>query len=205
VLISVLAFSHRFVMVASVEWAIQAFDTLGSEDALTPAHHLQLSFRYEIEQWVLVAVSGLMDRQIGRKLLRLISADDIEQMGVRTFTLIVKGVETIQAARTSVAINPPPTHHCPQCRFREDDEHCNRAWRDFWLTTVPFIVLAPDHPEPLLTLVPFLKTAKIGNFHDTCKTLTLSQFEQTEVLKIETTVKEHVASAIWDLYRQDLK
>jgi hypothetical protein len=192
-------------MVASVEWAIQAFDTLGPEDALTPAQRLQLSFRYDIEQWVLVAVSGLMDRQVGRKLLRLISADDIEQMGVRTYTLIVKGVETIQAARTSVAINPPPTQHCPQCRFREDEQHCNRAWRDFWLTTVPFIVLAPDNPKPLLTLIPFLKAANIRNFHDTCKTLTLSQFEMTEVLKIETTVKERVASAIWDLYRQDLK
>ncbi len=192
-------------MDAGVEWAIQAFDSLDPDDALTPAHRLQLSFRYDLQQWVLPAVSGLMDGQVARKLLRLISNDDVEQMGLRTYILVVKGIETIQAARTSVAIRPPQTHHCPQCRFRDDEQKCNRAWRDFWLTTVSLIVLAPDHPEPLQSLITFLKNADIANFHDTCKTLTLSHFEETEVLKIETTVKERVASAIWDLYQQGLR
>ncbi len=190
------------MMDAGVEWAIQAFDSLNPEDALTPAHRLQLSFRYDLRQWILPAVSSLMDRQVARKQLRLISNDDIEQMGLQTYVLVVKGIETIQAARTSVAINPPPIHHCPQCHFRNEEQNCIRAWRDFWLTTVPLTILVPDHPKPLQSLVAILRNANIQNFHDTCKTLTLSQFEQTEVLKVESTVKDRVASAIWDLYQQ---
>ena len=190
------------MMDAGVEWAITAFDSLDLEDALTPAHRLQLSFRYDLRQWILPAVSGFMDRQIARKQLRLISSDDVEQMGLRTYMLIVKGIETIQAARTSVAIIPPCVHHCPECRVRDEESSCNRAWRDFWVVTIPLVILAPDNPRTLHSLVPFLTDAKIRNFRDTCKTLTISHFEQTDILSIETSVKDRIASAIWDLYQQ---
>ena len=70
---------------------------------------------------------------------------------------------------------------------------------------VTLIILAPDCPKPLLSLITFLKDADIKNVHDTCKTSMLSHFEQTEVLNIETTVKDRVASEIWDLYQQHLK
>jgi hypothetical protein len=85
------------MMDAGVNWAIQAFDSLDPENALTPAHRLQLSFQYDIQQWVVAAVSELMDpgRQVGRKLVRLISDDDMEQ--------IVK-VETTMKDRAASAI-----------------------------------------------------------------------------------------------------
>jgi hypothetical protein len=202
VLLSVLAITHRFMMDAGVEWAIRALDSLDMEDSLTPAHRLQLSFRYEIKQWILPAVSGLVDRQAGRKLLRLISNDDVEQMGVRTYTLIVRGVEAIQAARTSVAITPSAIDHCAQCQINHEDRACTRAWHDFWVATIPLIVLAPDHPKPLHSLVDFLKKTDIRNVRNACKILTLSQFERTDILKIETTVKDRVAAAIWDLHQK---
>jgi len=204
VLLSVLAISHRFMLDAGVEWAIQALDSLDMEDSLTPSHRLQLSFRYDIEQWILPAVSCLVDWQAARKLLRLISNDDIEQMGVRTYALIVRGVEAIQAARTSVAITPPSIDHCPQCQIHHEDRTCTRAWHDFWFTTIPLIILAPDHPKPLHSLVDFLRKTDIRNVRNTCKMLTLSQFEQTDILKIETTVKDRVATAIWDLHQKGL-
>src|SRR5258708_21405667 len=110
-----------------------------------------------------------MDRQVARKLICLISSNDIEQIGLQTYTLNVKEIKTMQAAQASVAIIPPPTHHCPQCHFRVEKETCNQTWRDFWLTTVPLIVLVPDHPKPLESLIPFSKKVNIKNFHDTCK------------------------------------
>jgi hypothetical protein len=202
-LLSVLAMSHRFMMDAGVSWAIQAFDCLDSEDALTPAHRLQLSFRYDLKQWILPAISAIMDQQVARRQLRLISSDDVEQMGVKTYILIVKGVEAIQAARVSVAINPPSAHHCPDC---QEEYNCSRTWQEFWVSTVPLVVLAPDiRKPPLQSLVTFLRKANIKNYRDACKSLTLSHFEQTEVLKVESTVKDRVASAIWDLYSQGLR
>jgi len=144
-----------------------------------------------------------MDRQVARKQLCLISNDDVEQMGLQTYILVVKGVETIQAARTSVAINPPPTHHDPQCSLQEE-HYCTRAWQDFWITTILLILLAPDQSKPLQSLIDFLRKADIRNLRDSCKMLTLSHFKQTDVLKIETTVKERVSTAIWDLHQKGL-
>ena len=153
---------------------------------------------------VVAAVSDLMDpgRQVARKLVRLISDDDIEQMGVRTYTLIIKGIEAIQAARASIAINPPPIQHCPEC---DEEQNCNRAWQNFWFSTIPRIVMAPDHPRSLQSIITLLGDVNIKNFRAKCKTLTLSDFEQTEIVKVETTMKHRAASAIWDLYKQDLK
>ena len=187
---------------AGVKWAIEALDTLDSEDTLTPVHRLELSFRYKIKDWILSAVSGLVDRQEGRKLLRLISNDDVKQMGTCSFILIVKGIEAIQAARTSVAINPPGTHHCPQCRLHQQEQICTRVWQDFWYTTIPHAILAPNQPLSLLSLVAFLQKAKINNLRDTCKSLTLFHFEKTDVLKVETSVKDRLASAIWELHQE---
>jgi len=187
---------------SGIDWAIKALDSLDTEDALTPIERLRLSFRYKIQQWILPAVSGLMDRQVGRKQLHLISAEEIFEMGICTYSLIAKGMETIQATRMSVAINPPAARHCPQCRLHHEEEICAWAWKDFWLAVVPRVLLAADQPKPLQSLVAFLKEAKINNFWKTCKMLTLFNFEQMEVLKVEINVKDHVASSVWNFYEQ---
>ena len=200
-LLSILAISHRFMMDSGVDWAIQ---TLDSDMMLTPANRLQLAFRYKIQKWILPAVSSLIDRQESRKRLRLITNNDIEQMGWRTYIIISKGVETVQAARTAVASTPPTVHHSPQCRLHHQESDCTQAWENFWRSKVLQALLAADSLMPLVSLPPFLQRTSIKNFHDTCKTLTLFHFNSTEVLKVETSVKEQVSLKVWELYQGGL-
>jgi hypothetical protein len=192
------------MMESGADWAIQALDCLELDKALTPANRLQLAYRYNIQQWILPAVSSLIDRQESRKRLRLITNGDIDQMGWRTYIIISKAVETVQAARTAVAITPPTVHHSPQCRLRQKEQDCNRAWAHFWHTTILRILLAAENPMSLACLPTFLQQENIKDFQDTCKTLTLFHFNSTEVLKVEVLVKEQVSSKIWELYQNGL-
>lgn len=203
-LLSILAISHRFMMDSGVDWAIQALDCLDSDAALSPTHRLQLAFRYKIQQWILPAVSSLIDRQVSRKQLRLFTNDDIDQMGIRTYIVISKGIEAVQSARTSVAITTPIVHHSPQCRLHQKDQDCTQAWVSFWLTTIPRTLLAADNPMPLQSLSSFLQQTSVKNVHDTCKTLTVFHFRSTEVVKVETMVKEQVSSKVWGYYEEGL-
>jgi len=201
VLLSILGLSHRFMMDSGVNWAIQAFDNLDSDNALTPASRLRLAFQYEIQQWILPAISTLIDQQNSRKQLRLIMNESIDQMGWRTYIIISKAIETIQAARSAVAITPPTVHHAPSCR---KEQECNRVWIYFWLTTVLRRLFAADNPMSLASLPSFLQLESIRDFGEACKTLTLLHFNDTEVLKIESSVKEQASSRVWDLYQEGL-
>jgi hypothetical protein len=129
------------MMEAGVNWAIQALDCMDSDKALTPAYRLQLAFRYRIQQWILPAISALIDRQESKKRLRLMTNDDIDQMGWRTYIVISKGIEAVQAARTSVAITPPKVYHSPQCRLREKEHNCTQVWEDFWRSTISLLTI----------------------------------------------------------------
>jgi hypothetical protein len=202
-LLSILAISHRFMMDSGVEWSIHALDSLNPEEALTPSHRLQLAFRYKIENWVIRAVDDIFDRQVGRKQLRIITTEDIEQMGMRTFVLIAKGIETVQASRISVVVNAPLPSHSPHCSLIQQKERdCAHAWRDFWRTVVPQMLLAADQPTPLQDLATFLCRTEVKNVENTCKLQILMQFEKAGVLTIKLNVRKHVASSIWDLFQQ---
>jgi hypothetical protein len=202
-LLSILAISHRFMIDAGVEFSINGLDSLDSEEALKPAHRLQLGCRYKVEKWIFRAVDDIFDRQVGRKQLRLIRNDDIDQMGVRAFVLIAKGIETVQASRTSVALNVPTVYHSPQCRLSQQREQdCNHAWREFWRAIVPQILLAAQQPTPLQELAGFLRRTEIKHVDNACKVLTLFHFEKASVLTVELDARKHVASSIWDLYQQ---
>jgi hypothetical protein len=202
-LLSILAISHRFMMDSGVEWSIRGLDSLDPEEAITPSHRLQLAFRYKIEKWVFRAVNDIFDRQAGRKQLRSITNEDIENMGVRTFVLIAKDIETVQASRISVVVNAPIAYHSPHCSLNQQRERdCAHAWRDYWRTIVPQMLLAADQPTPLQDLAAFLRHTEIRHVENACKLQILSQFEQAGVLTIEPTVRKHVASSIWDLYQQ---
>ncbi len=191
-------------MEPSVDWAIQALDCLDSDQALTPANRLQLACRYKIERWILPAVSRLIDRQESRKRLRLITNDDIDQIGWRTYVIISKAVETVQAARTAVAITPPTVYHSPPCRLHQKEQDCNRAWAHFWHTTVLRVLLAADNPMSLACIPTFLQQENIKDFQESCKALTLFHFKSTDVLKVEASVKEQVSTKVWELYQMGL-
>ena len=183
---------------AGVEWAIQAFDSLGPEEALTPAQRFELCFRYDIKKWIMPAVSGLVDRQFHWKLLRLISNDEIDQMGIRIYNTIVRGIENIYAARTKFAINCPPSYHdsekCP------DTASCDLAWRTFWFMKVAPSVLANNGPISLGSIIPTLEKEKIENFHEACQKLTLVYFASSDEHNIVTAVKNKVVSEIMKLF-----
>ena len=191
------------MMDPGVNWAVGALDCLDSDIALEPAHRLQLAFRYKIQQWILPGVSSLIDRQISRKRLRLITNDDIDRMGFRTYVIISKGIEAVHAAQTSVAITPPTIYHSPQCRLHKEQD-CTQAWQTFWDSCIPRALLAADNPMPLQSLSTFLEQKYIDNVHVACKILTIFHFKSTEVLKVETMVKEQVASKVWELYEAGL-
>ncbi len=56
----------------------------------------------------------------------------------------------------------------------------------------------------LQSLSTFLEQKYIDNVHVACKILTIFHFKSTEVLKVETMVKEQVASKVWELYEAGL-
>jgi hypothetical protein len=201
-LLSILAISHRFMMDSGVEWSIRGLDSLGPREAITPSHRLQLAFRYKIKKWVVRAVDEIFEGQPGRIYLRGFTYDDMEQMGMRTFGLIAKGIETVLTSRVSVAVNAPLAYHSPHCSLPNQQRDCAHAWRDFWRTIVPQMLLAANQPTPLQDLAAFLRHTAVPNVENACKLQILLQLEKAGVLTIEPIVKKHVASSIWDLYQQ---
>jgi len=191
------------MMDTGIEWSIRSLDSLNSEEAVTPSHRLQLAFRYKIEKCVIQAVDEIFNRQEGRKQLRLVTSKDIEQMGMRTYVLFVKGIEAVQASRLSVALNVPTSYHSPQCLLStQREQECAHALREFWRAAVPQLLLAADQPTPLEELAGFLRRTEIKNVDKSCKLLTLFHLEKAGVLTIEPNVRKHVSTSIWNLYQE---
>ena len=190
-------------MNTGVEWSINRLDSLASEEALTPAHRLQLAFRYKIEKWIRRAVGDIFDRQEGGEQLGLLSNADIEQMGMHAFVLIANGIEMVKASRISVALDVPTAYHSPQCRLSPQRERdCTYAWGNFWCGSVGQVLLAADQPTPLHDLAGFLRHTEAENVDNACKLLSLSNFEKIGVHLVELTARKEVASGIWELYQE---
>lgn len=158
--VNLLKLSRLWQIHEGAEYAIRELDVL----PLSCARRLQLARMYTIEEWIEPAVHTML---VYRD-FRLVSDEEVDQMGLRVFHILTKGREWLHREKRLVAITPWPMAIKPS-RECEDHSTCRVHWKKAWKDSVAAALLHPDHPIRLDNLPTFVEKTEIPGVSINCK------------------------------------
>lgn len=158
--LSLLRLSARWDIPSGVSYAITALHGL-----LLPApRRLEIARMYSIPDWVRPAVRRLLACPLGD-----LTDAEMNQIGIKVYSLLVQGRERMEAEMRWVAQVPPEMvkDHSWRCT---DNKVCASAFKDFWWNKIGRKLLHPSVPSDY-TQIPDLiqKTSNWNGLHPECK------------------------------------
>lgn len=179
-LIAVIKVSNPWMISSGKRWAIHQLNML--TPPLSPSRRLRLSRELNITIWVHDAVADIMKRAAGSKHVRLITDEEINNMGTKAYSIIVKALEALQAEVILSAITPPTLPSHKDCISHRK---CIESWKTTWMTKIARQLLHPTEPTSISGLVQLIKETYFTDVNFECKFEAIKLFQQRDLFKAE--------------------
>ncbi|KAF4596843.1 hypothetical protein EYR40_007468 [Pleurotus pulmonarius] len=185
-LVSILSVSHMWQVQAGFDYAMDRIVELN----LPAARMLHLGARFRIRDWVLNAVPILLATSA-----RQLTDHDIELMGARVISIIIKAKEVVDEQRKTLAAFPPPLSDAPSWGC-ETHASCHRVWRDTWWKVIAKAILHPKFPRPLTDCIGLIVETPYIGMSAQCKQEAILSITEQGNFSVEEEIRRRALDSI---------
>jgi hypothetical protein len=166
--------------------------------ALPPTRRLELSKMFSVFDWIRPALNRLI---LDDFLFLNLSGDELTQLGIKTYSIIVKARHTMERERRLIAAVPPPMKFDVTWNCDVHDTVCANTWKGFWLKKVWKKILHPSKPFYFNEIGYFVSKNghELGKMTERCREAIISQILIEDFP--EDAVIDGATVAITDYYR----
>ncbi|KAJ7732947.1 hypothetical protein DFH07DRAFT_780787 [Mycena maculata] len=166
-------------------YAIDALQTI----YLPPSRRLELAGKYSIHHWVEGAVAEIFSGK-----LTDLSEDDLSRIGLKVYSILVKGmhrmeIEMRRTANVEPAMTLDPDWQC------KNHSVCIAAWKRLWWDRIGRKLLHPDSPIKTDAILAEVKKLTHKDLNDNCRKDMVREIE-TNVEFVDKRVIAGVGAAI---------
>lgn len=161
---------------------------------LSASHQLQLAQQFSIESWIKPAVGKLLETPVLE-----MEQQEIEQIGLKAFAILVKAKETLEQQHRLYAWYPPQLPEgtplvasCTPVLHR----HCQRIWKEAWLKFFPQHLLHPTTPLSLTEIFSQASLLELSGMNLPCKEQIIQYLQSSDFLLFFSHVVDHVVYRI---------
>lgn len=179
-------------------WQVQAgFDYAMdriTELNLPAARMLHLGARFRIRDWVVNAVPVLLATSAWQ-----LTDHDLELMGARAISIVIKAKEVADEQRKTLAAFPPPLADTPfwGCQTHAS---CQRVWRDTWWKVIAKAILHPRAPRPLAECIGLIIDTPYSGMSPQCKQGAILSLTEQGNFSVEQEIEKRALDSILSYY-----
>jgi hypothetical protein len=191
VLANLLKLSDLFQIEVGKRYAIEHLQTM----SLPPSRMLELAQKYSIHEWVLPAVKMILRRKISD-----FTEQDIARVGLKVYTLLVKGRECIDIEIRRTANVEPEMETDPSWKCT-NHELCLKTWKRIWWNIIGRKMLHPDYPMTTAEILYEIQQLKVKGLTIQCRDDMARHIYREEITFFDARVVPAVADAIIAYHR----
>lgn len=149
---------------------------------LEPAHHLELSWMFQIKSWVRSAFKQLVKLE-----LRNLTTANINSIGFTTYVILAKACERINYEH-KLLVAVPPKLDFQESYLCQSHETCKDVCAKLWWKRLGKLRLHPSRLLGLGSTLSYLETLKHDGIDNGCKMDMMAQLyttSQADMFKVE--------------------